>query len=178
MKWFLFISVLFLYACSNLPDNIKNPPTVDIQLNQVLQNSSDFQNHPVRWGGTIIDVKNKANSTLIQILSYPLDYFARPKLNQPAIGRFISISNQFLDPAIFAKGTKITIAGTLQGTVEKKVDEKIITIPIIAIDNHHIWPHYRQNYYRPYGYYPYFNYGGGFYPYHFYGSRYFYDRCY
>lgn len=81
MKWFLFISILFLQACSNLPANIKNPPDVDIQLHQVLMNSSNFQNSPVRWGGTIIDVENEADKTNMQILFYPLNYYGRPILN-------------------------------------------------------------------------------------------------
>lgn len=169
MKWFLFISILFLHACSNLPANIKNPPNVDIQLHHVT-NSNNYQNYPVRWGGTIIDVENNANETKIQILFYPLNYYGRPKLNNPSSGRFLTISKQFLDPAIYAKGTEITVVGTLQGTLEKMIGKKIITEPIVAIDSHYVWPQYPKNYYRSidcysnryrypyYRYYPYYPY--------------------
>ena len=175
MKWFLFISILFLHACSNLPANIKNPPSVDIQLHQALKNSSSFQNYPVRWGGTIIDVENEANETKMQILFYPLNYYGRPKLNKPSSGRFITVSKQFLDPAIYANGTSITVVGTLQGTLEKQIGKKIITVPIVSINSFHIWPQYPQNYYSPYGYYPnYYGYGYRYYPYSYYRGGYYY----
>ena len=177
MKWFLLISILFLQACSNLPANIKNAPNVDIQLHDVLSNNSNnYQNNPVRWGGKIIDVENKSDITKIQILTYPLNHYGRPQLNQPPSGRFISISNQFLDPEIYIKDTEITIAGSLQGTLEKKIGERKITMPVVAIDELHIWPQYQQNHYSSYDYYPY--YGYRYYPYHSYRGRYRYYGCY
>ena len=177
MKWLLFINILFLHACSNLPANIKNPPSVDIQFHQVLKNSSNFQNSPVRWGGTVIDVENEANETNLQILFYPLNYYGRPILNQPSSGRFITTSQQFLDPAIYANGTEITVVGNLQRTVEKQIGKKQVTIPVVEIEEHHIWPKYQPNYYRPYGYYPYY-YGYRYYPYSPYRGGYRYYNCY
>ncbi len=168
-----------MHACSTLPTNIKNPPIVDIQLNQVVKNSSQYLNQPVRWGGTVIDVENEPDKTTLQVLFYPLDYFGRPRINQPALGRFVSVSTQFLDPAIYSTGTELTIAGIVQKTIVKKIGQKEVPIPVITMTNHHIWPQYRQtedwdyNYnYRYYGYrrYPYNYYYRG-------GYRY-YDYCY
>ena len=169
MKWLLFISILFLHACSNLPANIKNPPNVDIHLHQVLKNSSNFQNNPVRWGGTVIDVENETDKTNIQILFYALNYYGRPLLNQPSPGRFITVSKQFLDPEIYAKGTEITVVGKLQGTVEKQIGKKLVAVPIVTIEEHHIWPQYQTNYYR---------YRYRYYPYNSYRDRYRYYNCY
>jgi len=178
MKWFLLLSILLLQACSNLPDNIKNAPSVDIQPQQALSNSNDFTNYPVRWGGKIINVENKADETKIQILAYPLNYYGRPQLNQSPSGRFLSVSKQFLDPAIYTKDSEITIAGSLQGTLEKTIGEKTITVPIVTIDYHHIWPRQQQqNYYREYNYNPYYGYRG-YYPYNSYRGGYRYYNCY
>jgi len=175
MKWFLLISILLLQACSNLPANIKNAPSVDIQPHHVLSNSNNVNNTPVRWGGKIIDVENKANETVIQILFYPLNYYGRPQLNQTSSGRFLSISKQFLDPAVFTKDAEITIAGTLQGSEEKMIGEKTITVPIVSINNHYIWPQNQQRYNNAY---PYYRYRRGIYPYNPYRGRYRYYNCY
>lgn len=179
MKWILLLSIFFLQACSNLPVNIKNAPSTDLQFHHVLSDSASFQNQPVRWGGTVIDVVNKAQETELQIMYYPLNYYGRPLLNKSPSGRFLSISKQFLDPALYTTNTEITIAGSIQGTVEKTIGEKIITMPIIAIDNYHIWPKFQQNYYRPYDP-PYFEYEYRYhyYPYSIYRSRYRYYNCY
>ncbi|MFW5443876.1 MAG: Slp family lipoprotein [Methylococcaceae bacterium] len=183
MKWLLLISTLFLHACSNLPANIKNPPGIDIQLHQALTNNSNYLNYlnyPIRWGGTVIEVKNNADETTMQMLFYPLNYYGRPRLSQTPLGRFITVSKQFLDPAIYTKGTEITIAGSLQGVTEKKIGEKTIKMPVVSIDNYHIWPELQQNYYRGYYDYPYSYYGyrGGFYPYSYYRGGYGYYNCY
>ena len=177
MKWFLFFNIFFLQACSNLPENIKNAPSVEIQLHDVLSDSNNYQNNPVRWGGKIIDVENKTDKTKIQILTYPLNYYGRPQLNQSPLGRFLTVSKQFLDPAIYTKDTEITISGSLQGTVEKRVGEKKITMPVVAIDAHHVWPQNQQNYSRSYNYYPYYGYRQRYYPYYSYRGRYRYYNC-
>lgn len=179
MKWFLIINFLFLHACSNLPANIKNPPKANIQLQQVLNNRETYQKTPVRWGGTIIEVNNKTDSTTMEIQSYPLDYYGRPKINQPAQGRFITVSKLFLDPDIYKNGSEITVAGTIQGQEEKQIGKKAITLPVIAIDSHHKWP-IRYNYYDPYDYSSryYGNYYGSYSPYIGYRSRYRFFGCY
>lgn len=183
MKGLIFISIFFLQACSNLPANIKNAPKADVQLHQVLANSDNFKNNPVRWGGTIIDVDNEPDTTKMQILLYPLNFYGRPILSRTALGRFIAVSKQFLDPAIYTKGTEITVAGSLQGTMQKKVGEKSVTVPVVAIDEQHIWPAYSRSYYNNDSYYGYPNYYSGyrygrFYPSFSYSGRYRYYGCY
>ncbi len=177
MKRFLLISILFLNACSNLPHQIQNPPDRDIHLHQVLENNSKFNNQAVRWGGTVIDVQNQEDTTKMQIVYYPLSFFGRPMVNDSAKGRFISTSKMFLDPAIFTKGTEITISGTLQGTDEKLIGNKLVSLPVVAIDNHFIWP---QNHYNSYNQnlrYEY-RYRNHFQPYGFYRRRYSFYGCY
>ncbi len=183
MKSLLFISIFFLQACSNLPANIKNAPSADVQLQQVLANSSNFQNNPVRWGGTIIEVVNEPDETKMQILLYPLNYYGRPVLSRTAMGRFIAVSKLFLDPAIYPKGTEITIAGSLQGTIKKKVGEKAVIIPVVAIDEYHVWPAYQRSYYYNDSYYGYPNYYSGYrygryYPTFYFNGRYRNYGCY
>lgn len=175
MKGFLLISLFLIQGCSNLPINIKDAPKNDIQPHQINKDNQLYKNMPVRWGGTVIDVENEAESTRVQILLYPLGYFGRPDLTQSALGRFVTVSKQFLDPAIYAKGVEVTVAGNVLGVVEKKVGKTVVSIPLVAMDGHHIWPKKQDNYYR-YDTYNY-NYRDRYYPYRFYrrGSRYYCD---
>ena len=162
MKWFLLILCVFLNACSSLPAGIRHAPEMDIQYHNVITDIQDFQGLPVRWGGTIIDVENEQGASSAQVLYYPLNRNARPELNQQAQGRFVMQSSKLLDPAIYVKGTSVTIAGTLQGTMEKQIGKKSISLPVINIVDSYVWPPREKRYvYRSYGYSPnYYGYYG------------------
>jgi outer membrane lipoprotein len=146
MKWFLLIYTVFLCACSNLPENIKNPPVSDIQLHQVLSNKAKYDNKPVRWGGTITHIVKAADDMTLQIQFYPLSRHGYPEMYIPSFGHFIVTSNHFNDSDMVSEGTVITVAGSLQGVVEQQIDDKIIQLPIVKMDNHHIWKRSHQVY--------------------------------
>ncbi|MCK9397082.1 MAG: Slp family lipoprotein [Methylobacter sp.] len=165
MKRYLFPICLLLNACSNLPPAIKNPPLFDLSYTQAIQKIADYKDAPVRWGGIIIDVENEQNFSLVQVLSYPLEGDGEPDADQQSVGRFIIKSPEFLDPAVYTKDAKITVAGTLSGDIERSIGKKVIRLPLVSASTIYLWPVYAySNYYNGfgYGYDPY--YGG--YPYY------------
>ncbi|MDD2659852.1 MAG: Slp family lipoprotein [Methylococcales bacterium] len=171
----LLICILFLSACSNLPPAIEEPPLYDISYNEAARNIAQFKDAPVRWGGVIIDVENEQNFSLVQVLYYPLNSYGRPRTDKPNGGRFLIKSPEFLDPAVYTKDTEITVAGTLNGDVERKIGNKSLRLPMILAKVIHLWPAntysnyygYGYPYYGYYGYYPYSPYywGGYYWPY-------------
>lgn len=155
-KWLLSIFILFLSACSALPPVMRDAPYTNIDLNAVNSNLAAYSEKPFRWGGTIINVANTEHSSQAQLLFYPLNTFGRPSIDRETEGRFSISSDQFLDPAIFTKGTEITVTGTLSGEIKQKVGEKTLTIPLLRVEHIHLWPK-RQSYDRRYyNHYPYF----------------------
>ena len=122
---FVWLSTL-LTACSTLPPAIKNPPAVDISYNQALRNIDYYtkMHSPVRWGGTIIDVENEQEFSLLQVLAYPLSSYGRPEWDEPYEGRFLVKSSQFLDPSVYTKGKGVTVAGIISGKTEHVADEQ------------------------------------------------------
>jgi outer membrane lipoprotein len=175
----LSICILLLSACSNLPTAIENPPLFDISYKQATRNIAQFKNAPVRWGGVVIDVENEQNYSLVQVLYYPLNSYGRPRIDKPNEGRFLIKSSEFLDPAVYTKDSEITVAGTLNGDVERKVGNKSLRLPLISSTTVYLWPTYAPGnyygyggygfgygypYYGYYGYYPYY-WGGYYWPY-------------
>ena len=175
MKLYLFLPYLLLSACAGLPPTIKNAPALPISYYQVSHNINDYKDAPIRWGGVIINVENEAQSSLMQVLFYPLDNSGRPQLNQPAEGRFVVKSPEFLDPAIYTEDKEITVAGAISGNIERTVGKRIIQVPLISATAIHLWPIYANRYgYRNSGPYPFFGYPG-YYPFYrggFYGPYY------
>ncbi|MDO9048166.1 MAG: Slp family lipoprotein [Methylobacter sp.] len=170
MRQYLLLICLLLNACSNLPSTIKNPPLFDISYTQAIQNIANYKNAPVRWGGTIVDVENEQNFSLVQVLYYPLGRDGKPQTDQPNEGRFVFKSPEFLDPAVYTRNTEITVAGTLIGDLERTIGKKVMRLPLISATTIYRWRVYvYDNRYDGfgYGYAPY--YGG--YPYYW-GSYY------
>lgn len=176
--YFLLSSLFFLGACTSMPPDIRSFPAVDTPYQQISQNADTYKDVPIRWGGTVIEVENEADSSLMQVLYYPINRQGYPQTDQSSEGRFAAETSEFLDPAIFTKGTEVTITGSVKGYIERNVGNKTIHIPLITAQAIHLWPlSYREDHlywnsryrYGPYpGYYGYgypFFYNGYYRPY-------------
>ena len=142
---------MLLSACSGLlPSAVRDVPVTDVSYRQASRDLNHYKDTSVRWGGVIIEVDNEENFTLVQVLSYPLDYFGEPKLNKPAEGRFVIKSTKFLDPAVYAKNREITVAGKLEGDIQRMIEKKTMLLPLLASSALYLWPPVYQN--DPYGY--------------------------
>jgi outer membrane lipoprotein len=176
MKYLPLLILCFsLTACSTLPPAIEDPPAVDISYPQALSDMARYREHPVRWGGVIIDVLNEQSFSRLQVMAYPLNSYGRPVRDKPPQGRFYVYSNTFLDPAIYAEDKEVTAAGTLKGDEELMVGKKPLRLPALRATTLHLWPRYeRMPYYYNSGFGP-----GGFYPYPgYYGYPYFWGGYY
>ena len=168
MKICLYLFCLFLGACTNMPKAIQHMNVVDITYSQASQNIESHNNVPVRWGGIVIDVENEEDFSLIQVLSYPLNFSGRPQLDESHGGRFVIKSTEFLDPMVYAKDKEISVVGTLDGDIQRTVGKKIIQVPLLQSIGIHLWPKQQSNHYGfgPHYYYSYpFFRGGYYYPY-------------
>jgi len=172
MKLYLLLPCLLLSACAGLPSAVRDAPAVDVSYNQVSRDINNYKDVSVRWGGVIIDVENEEHSSLMQVLFYPLDFSGRPQLNKPGEGRFVIKSPEFLDPAVYSKDKEITVAGVIEGDIERTVGKRTIQVPLLSATAIYLWPTYYDYYdYRGYGPSPYFGYPG-YYP--FYWGGYYY----
>jgi outer membrane lipoprotein len=158
MRLYLLPLCVFLSACVGLPAAVKNVPVSKLSYKEASAAPNSYKGTLVRWGGVIIDVENEENHTLVQVLSYPLDYAGRPQSTKQSEGRFVVKSAEFLDPAVYKKDREITVAGELEGDIERQIGKKTVRLPLLASTAIYLWPIYQAN---PYGYgYGYGGYGG------------------
>ncbi|MEE8379165.1 MAG: Slp family lipoprotein [Gammaproteobacteria bacterium] len=161
----LCLALLTLSACaSQVPILIKLPPTPDPDFIQVKDNIDTFQDQYVRWGGKIISVENKEDSTWIEILASPLNSYGRPNSYTDYEGRFIARIDGFLEPELYSKDRKITIFGTIDTEFVKRIDDFPYSYPLVSAKEHYLWPEYRTARYEYQYYYPYYH--GYYYPYY------------
>ena len=140
-----------LVACSSpMPAG----DVVDISLQQSLQSMPT--DHPaVRWGGTIAEITNLNDETIVQIVSRPLSGGGRPAVSDRTDGRFLAKVKQFLEPTIVKPGREITVIGRLSGSEKGVIGEAAYTFPVVEVDRYQLWPKRPKNV-APYAYSPYF----------------------
>ena len=96
-----------------------------------------------RWsllGGQIIATSVKKEETWVEVIEKPLDRKDKPKDTSISHGRFLILFKGFMDPAIYAPGRKITVAGEVQGRKILPINNEVpYSYPVITPKEHHIW---------------------------------------
>lgn len=157
MKALVPLIFLFLAGCSTVPVAIKEAPKPDWQLAEVGQQVSQHQGEAIRWGGQVIKVENNDEGSLLHIVQFPLNSFGRPNSDQKSQGRFLALSNDFVDPYIYKSGTLVTVAGRLADQRSISVDKKTMTVPMVQVGTLYRWAPAQQYYRAPYwSGYPYY----------------------
>lgn len=123
-----------------------------------------YVNSRVVLGGEILETRPKVGETEIEVLARPLRYDDSPQRTDASTGRFLARSRNFLDPAVFAPGRRITVLGTLTGGEERPLGDLPYAYPVVEIEQIRLWaldPVYPA-YYGPY-WGPYWGWGMGYY---------------
>lgn len=134
----------------------------DVPLSTVIANPAAFTDRLFVLGGVIISSKATAEGTLIEAIFVPVNGRGYLEDISPLTQRFLALSPKsagFLDPAIYAKGRSISLAGAFKGLRSGFIDEMDYAFPFFEIEEVYLWPEER---YPPvpypywgYPYYPY-----------------------
>jgi len=127
------------------------PPFPKDLLDRTEQNVSfaALQKEPERFsgkllmlGGTIVDTKNLKAGTQIEVLQKPLDGEGQPAVTDETGGRFLVVTSQFLDGAIYHRGRSITIIGEVAGSKLQPLGEFEYRYPVLTAKDLHLWKPY------------------------------------
>ncbi|MET0850204.1 MAG: Slp family lipoprotein [Candidatus Rokuibacteriota bacterium] len=119
-----------------------------------------FVNQRVIVGGEILATTPKEGQTEIEVLSRRLRSDESPERSDRSDGRFLVRAAQFLDPAVFAPGRRVTVLGTVTGEEQRPLGAVPFRYPVIASDAITLWPRDLPPYPYPYYYGPYWPYWG------------------
>lgn len=148
--------LLLLVGCAtSLPDAIRNAPPGNPSLSMVRDNIAGFTGARIRWGGTIIGVDNRPEETRLEIVAYPLDDYGQPDIASGSDGRFIARVDGFLDPAVYAPGREITVAGVVENLQTRAVGTYRYRFVVVKAQTSKLWaargtapyPRYPDSYY-------------------------------
>ena len=153
-SWFLlFFIFLFLPGCAHvISKNLRVEVDPSLTFKQVLQDPEPYKGRMILWGGEIIETTNQEDrSTLIEVLQRPLGWGDEPKEAYPSEGRFLILADTYLDPYIYRRGRKITVAGMVLGEKITSLGKMDYHYPLVSSRQAYLWPVY---YYPPYPYNP------------------------
>jgi outer membrane lipoprotein len=151
------LGALALGGCATVPTPIAGTDFAPLTPQQATaQNAAHAR---VRWGGEIIKVEPKNDSTCFEVLARELYSDARPNRHDGSDGRFIACVKGFFDPAIYTRGRDLTVVGSVNGTEQHQVGDYNYTYAHVDADGVYLWPK-RHDYVA--GYYDPWYYGGPF----------------
>jgi len=93
-------------------------------------------------GGTIVDTKNLKEGTQLEVLQKPLDGEGRPELSDETGGRFLVVSQTYLDAAVYHRGRSVTIIGEVSGSKVQPLGELEYRYPVLTAKELHLWSPY------------------------------------
>lgn len=122
---------------------------INVTPPQAASDVAAVQGKLVAWGGVIVNTKNLAEKTRIEVLGYPLDRRNRPDLEAKPFGRFLAVYAGFLDPVTFASGRLVTMVGNVTGTLPGTVGDAHYVYPVIESSRMFLWPTAEQEATQP-----------------------------
>jgi len=141
LRFASMLGILALAGCaSNAPLLIRQAPPRNPSVAAVQKAPQRYLGQTVRWGGTIVAVKNLKQRSRVEVVSRPLYGDGEPKEGDTSDGRFLADVPGFLDPAIYAAGRAITVTGTVSGSRVQRLDELPYRYPELRAEAHYLWP--------------------------------------
>jgi outer membrane lipoprotein len=146
---FLF---LLLSGCAHvISKDLRGQVDRSLTFREVFQNPNAYQGKMVIWGGDIVKTMNqKDGTTLVEVFQLPLSRRGEPNETYASEGRFLILAEKYLDPYLFQRGKKITVAGEILGEKRMALGEMDYRYPLVSSKQIYLW---REYYYYPAPYY-------------------------
>jgi len=154
----LFSILFFLQGCTHvISQRMRDEANMSLTFEHVQVAPDNYIGTTVIWGGLILDTENRPDSTCLTILQTPLDSWGEPREEYASHGRFLIKYPSYLDPEIYKKGRKVSVAGEIIGKEIRPIGDIPYTYPLILAKELHLWKE-PQTYYSPPYYWFYWDY--------------------
>ncbi len=154
----LFVVLLATGCATDIPQAIGERPPQDLGLAQARAAGQAALGRYVRWGGTIAGVENRAAETWVEIVERRLYRGGRPQQSDASGGRFLARVGYFLDPAVYAAGREVTVAGNVDAFVTRPIGDYPYGYVVLKAEVIYLWPPLPEPdpYYYPYWFDPWY----------------------
>ena len=150
----LGLLVVFISGCAHvISKEARQRADLSLTPARVREDPEKYLGKWVLWGGEVIEAfTQRDGTTLLEIFHRPLGWRGEPKETDTSEGRFLALAEKYLDPYLFRRGRKVTVAGEIQGERTKPLGEMEYRYPLLLAHEIHLWQETRV-YFYPYPYY-------------------------
>ena len=137
----IFVLVAVTGCASPIARPLRQEAAQGVTFAMVFANPDAYQGDTVIWGGSIIRTVNTKEGSRIFILQTTLGPRDRPEPIDTSEGRFIAVTDRFIEPLVYREGRMITVAGKVVGkkTVVHKETGISYTYPLVQVEQLHLW---------------------------------------
>ncbi len=155
-KSILIVALLFIASCAPvISQQVREQARPDITFKELQNTPEHYKGQVIILSGFIIETKNTKEGTLLEILQAPAGFRGEPKDADRSEGRFLALSDHYLDTSIYKKDRKVTVAGEVQGKRVQPLEKTEYVYPLLHVKEIHLWPVEEvRPYPYPYSYYP------------------------
>lgn len=135
------IAVVVVAGCaSGISKEARSQVTYAGDFQSIQKDPDRFRGQVVHWGGRIVENRSAADRSDLILLALPVSRWGRPGAVDDSPGRFLLRSDALLDPAVYSKGTQITVVGRLSGSEKGRIGERDYRLPVVDSIELKIWP--------------------------------------
>jgi len=152
------VASVSLGGCAHvISSDVRQGARSDVTFPMVLANPEVYRGETVIWGGMVIETVNRQDGTVVTVLETPLDAQGMPADGDYTRGRFLVKTSMVLDPEVYRRGRKLTVAGEIMGKEVQPLGETQYGYPVLGLREIHVWKELPSAYAYPWG--PYYNWG-------------------
>ncbi|MBI5062161.1 MAG: Slp family lipoprotein [Desulfatitalea sp.] len=169
-------ALLMLTACSVMSQTVEEEALPEIPFPELIAHAAAHLEQTVILGGYVLEVSNLSDHSRMVAIQAPLGMSREPQSKDQSQGRLILEHPGFLDPEVYVKDRKITVAGRLQGSSATDARPEPFPYVRLRVTEIHLWSEEIPIPYDPYWdpwwgypypyYYPPYPWGYRHYPYH------------
>ncbi len=139
----LLAAVIVLGAgCARPPFPSQITDRVDrkISFSDLHKDPRSYKGKWVMFAGVIVgSITENDGRTYLEVVQKPADDQGRPFQTDESGGRFIAVSKEFLDPAVYQGGRVITVVGEVAGDSVRPLGGMVYRYPLLAVEALHLW---------------------------------------
>src|SRR6185369_15027285 len=127
-------TMLFLSGCAHVMSDT-NLKAVDqsVRYNELSAKPEAFAGKTVLLGGVIAGVRGSDDAVMLEVAQLELFKNGVPNEASRSGGRFLAISTELIDPAVYRPGKLVTIIGEVKGKKVQKMESVDYPYPLIAV---------------------------------------------
>lgn len=134
------LTAVFFISCSVISKPVRNESITPLPFKTLMLEADKHIGNTIIVGGYILKTNNAVEKSTLVILQSPLGSRHEPKTKDQTEGRFIVIHKGFLDPEVYSKDRKITVAGSVVGSALEKIDGFLYPHLKIQSREIYLWP--------------------------------------